>query len=258
MLTTTGFTAAQETNLDAGWGYLARYLYRDAGEAFAKVPASDWRLRDLGRAASLLNEPPVTKGSIGSAESMLREVIAQGPRDDTTLYAQYLLARIVHMHQDRPVAEVEAAYRAAIDLEPTSPAAQVAASHLALVLLYQRPDLSVAERLAVAAELELVAGNRQLPEVAVAYYRSLAEASLFYEIESEQVVTWLQQAHQVRSGDQLIQISLSLQIAEVSRALGRRDRALTYYREFLATAVPTDQRYYTAKLRMQGLEEAAR
>ena len=123
-----------------------------------------------------------------------------------------------------------------------------------MVSLYQRADLEISERLAAAESLEAVAVGTTLPEVSLGYYRSLADASLFYELVTPEVLGWLRKAHKIESSDQLTQIGLSLQIAEVARALGEREIAVRYYGEFLATAVPTDQRYETAKMRMQELE----
>jgi hypothetical protein len=126
------------------------------------------------------------------------------------------------------------------------------------MLLYQRPDLAVPERIAAAQALEPVAAADALPDVAVAYYRTLADAALYYGRVDTQVVDWLRRAHAIGSSDELLQISLSLQIAETARATGQREVAINHYREFLARAVPTDQRYETAKLRLRQTEEGAR
>lgn len=243
--------------MDDGWRLLSRYLYRDAGEVFANVETADRRLADFGHAAALLNEPPVTAGKVRQAEMLLQNVIADAAQDEVAAYARYLLARIAHMHRNAPVAEVEAAYRAVIEQGPAGPAVQVAASHLTLVLLYERPDLSVAERIAAAQALAPVAAAEALPDVAVAYYRTLADAALYYGRVDGQVVDWLRRAHAIGSSDELLQISLSLQIAETARATGQREVAIGHYREFLARAVPTDQRYETAKLRLRQTEEGA-
>ena len=253
-----GLLAAAEPAMDEGWRLLSRYLYRDAGEVFARVETADRRLVDFGRAAGLLNEPPVTAGKVRQAETLLQNVIAGPAQDEVTAYARYLLARIAHMHRNAPMAEVEAAYRAVIEQGPAGPVAPVAASHLALVLLYQRPDLAVPERLAAAQALEPVAVTATLPDVAVAYYRTLADAALYYGRLDAQVVDWLRRAHAIGSSDELLQISLSLQIAETARAAGQHEVAIDHYREFLARAVPTDQRYETAKLRLRQTEEVAR
>ena len=252
-----GLVAAQEPSMDDGWRLLSRYLYRDAGEVFAQAQDADRRLVDFGRAAGLLNEPPVTAGKVRQAEKLLQNVIAGESQDEVAAYARYLLARIAHMHRNAPLAEVETAYRAVIEPAPSGAAAQLAASHLALVLLYQRPDLAVPERIAAAQALAPVAAAELLPDVAVAFYRSLAEAALYYGRVDAQVVDWLRQAHAIGSSDELLQISLSLQIAETARATGRREVAINHYREFLARAVPTDQRYETAKLRLRQVEEGA-
>jgi hypothetical protein len=252
-----GLAGAKSKPLPAseGWQLLSRYLYRDAAEVFRQAPASADGVRELGLAATLLNEPPLTDGKIERAQSILRGLVTSGADETTMLYARYLQARILHMHAETPVAKVEAAYREVIDAAPDSAVAQLAASHLALVLLYQRPDLSVPARIEAAWALRPVAANLQLPEVAVEYYRLLANAAMFYGVVDERVVDWLQKAHDIGSRDQLIQTTLALQVAETARATGQREKAMTFYREFLATAVPTDQRYQTAELRMQALAE---
>lgn len=237
-----------------GWDLLGRYLYRDAADVFRQAPAGPGR--NLGLAASLLNEPPVTGGKIAEAERMLTALAGDASDPATALYARYLLARIKHQHRDAPVGEVEAAYRSVIDAAPHSLIAQLAAVHLALVELYRRPDLDVPARLAAAAALEPVAGGPALPEVAFSYYRALANAAMFYDIVDPRVVGWLERACAIGTSDQITQTTLLLQVAETSRTLGRREQAIGYYRRFLAAAVPTDQRYTTAEMRMRELEEA--
>jgi len=243
---------------DAGWQDLAGYLFRDAHDAFTRDAAGADRQRALGAAASLLNEPPVSPGKVARAESQLRELLAADATDEPAVYARYLLARIAHLHRSADAAEIEAAYRAVITASPDHPLAQLAAGKLALVLLYQRPDLSVPQRLAAAAALAPVAGREQLPETACAYFRALAGAALYYDVLNDQVLGWLARADAIGTRDIVTATSLRLQLAEVARALGRREQALESYRRYLATAVPTDNRYRTAAERMAALEKEAK
>lgn len=238
-----------------GWQLLAGYLFRDAYETFERAPAGS-RSRELGLAASYLNHPPVTAGKIAAVETRLRALIAANGADDAGLYARLLLARIAHLHREAPLPEVEAAYRAVILADPRHPAAQVAASRLALVLLYQRPDLKVPQRLDAAAALADVAGAATLPETACAYFRNLACAALFYDVCDDRVLAWLQRADAFGTADLIAAASLRIQLAEVARQLGRRKEALGYYRRFLASILPTDNRYLTARERMQELERS--
>lgn len=239
---------------DDGWQLLSRYLFRDAYEAFTKTPPGSDRERALGAAASLLNHPPVTPGKVAEAETALRQLTEGGATDETALYARYLLARIAQVHRTGEVTEIEADYRALIAAAPAHPIAQVAAGKLALVLLYQRPDLSVPERLAAAAALEPVAVATQLPEASFAYYRALSGAALYYTVLNPQVLHWMLRADEIGTVDLMAASSLRIQIAETARALGRRDLALEYYRRFLEQILPTDGRYRTAKERMAELE----
>lgn len=241
---------------DEGWQLLAGYLFRDANEAFAGRPETGDRRHALGVAASLINHPPVTPGKITRAESMLRELAAAAANDEPAHYARYLLARIAHLHRAGGMAEVESAYRAVLAADAAHPLAQIAAGKLALVLLYQRSDLDVPERLAAAAELAPIAGREELPEAACAYYRALAGAALFYEVIDDRVYAWLQRADAIGTADVLAASGLRIQLAEVARALGRRDEAVAQYRRFLADILPTDNRYRTALERMQELEAA--
>lgn len=234
-----------------GWELLAQFLYRDAAEAFAADPAGG-RLRNLGWGAALLNEPPLTDAKIARAEELLQRV-ADGQRDDTAWYARYLLARIVHVHRLALVAEAESAYRALVAEAPGTAAAQLSAAQLALLLLYQRPDLDVPARLDAAAALAPVAGDPARPDIAAAFFQQLASAAMFYRVTDERVLAWLEQAHAIGLSNQLDQSTLSLQVAETARALGQTGVAEKYYRQFLATAAATDQRYYTAELRLQEL-----
>lgn len=231
---------------EEGWQELAGYLFRDAHDAFTREPIGTDRMRALGAAASLLNDPPITPGKVARAEAQLRELLAANPADEPALYARYLLARIAHLHRPAEIAEIETAYRAVIAAAPAHPLAQLAAGKLALVLLYQRPDLTVPQRLTAAAALAPVAGAEQLPETACIYYRVLAEAALFYDVMDGRVLAWLQRADAMGTHEIMTATSLRIQLAEVARALGRREEALAYYRQYLALAVPTDNRYRTA------------
>lgn len=252
-LTTLVQTRAAEPAGD-GWQLLSGYLFRDAYEAFTAIPPGDDRARALGAAASLLNHPPVTPGKVAEAEAALRQLTAEGATDDVALYARYLLARTAHVHRSGEVAEIEGAYRAVMAAAPSHPIAQLAASKLALVLLYQRPELTVPERLAEAAALEPVAAAAQLPEAACAYYRTLAGAAMYYNVLNPQVLHWLLRADEIGTVDLMAASGLRIQIAEVARALGRRELALTYYKRFFEHVLPTDARYRTAQERMAELE----
>ena len=252
-LVATGSLRAASAETD-GWQLLSGYLFRDAYDAFTRQPVSADRARALGEAASLLNHPPVTAGKIERTEAQLRQLIAADGTDDTAMYARLLLARIVHLHRPAESAEVETAYRAVIQANSSHPLAQVAAGKLALVYLYQRPDLSVPQRLAAAAELAPVAGTGFLPETACAYYRALAGAALFYNVLDAQVLAWLHRADAIGTQDVLVAASLRIQLAEAARALGRREEALAAYHRFLESILPTDNRFRTARERMEELE----
>jgi len=258
LVTVSTSVRAGEENANDGWNLLSRYLYRDAAEVFQQSSTEDLRLRDLGLAASMLNEPPITTGKIARAEALLRKVMAAGLNDDTGLYASYLVARILQRHRTATNGEIEAAYRAVIQVNPTSAIAQISAAHLALVLLYQRADLPIAARLQAAGELEEIATGPHLPEVALGYYQHLADAAMYYDVLDDRVVEWLEKAHAIGSSDELTQSTLSLQIAETARKTGQREKAIGYYQRFLADAVPTEQRYHTAEVRMGELMKESR
>jgi hypothetical protein len=243
---------------DEGWNDLAGYLFRDAHDAFTRTPAGADRRRALGVAASELSEAPVSPGKVADVEAQLRRLIADNPADEPATYARYLLARIAHLHRPAEIADIEAAYRAVIAAAPGHPLAELAAGKLALVLLYQRPDLAVAERINAAAALAPVAGAEQLPETACVYYRVLAEAAMYYDVLDERVLGWLQRAEAIGPHEIMTATSLRIQLAEVARALGHRDEALAYYRRYLATAASTDNRYHTVAERMADLAKETR
>ena len=244
--------------VDEGWQDLAGYLFNDAHDAFTREPVDADRVRALGAAASLLSESPITPGKVARTEAQLRELLAANTTDEPAVYARYLLARIAHLHRPSEIAEIETDYRAVIAAAPSHPLAQLAAGKLALVLLYQRPDLSVSQRLAAAAALAPVAGAEQLPETACIYYRVLAEAALYYDVLDERVLGWLQRADAMGTREVMTATSLRIQLAEVARALGHREEAIAYYRRYLATATPTDNRYRTAADHMAELMKEAK
>ena len=252
-------TAVSAADADRGWQELAGYLFRDAGNEFARPSAGTPADRALGAAASLLNTPPITPGKIADAEAQLRAVADDKSAGEAALYARYLIARIAHLHRPAEAAEIETAYRAVLASAPAGhPLAQLSAGKLALVLLYQRPDLTVAQRLVAAAELAPVAGAAGLPETGSAYYRAMAGAALYYDVLDERVLDWLRQADRLVPGEATTASTLKIQMAEVARALGHRDAALGYYRAYFAAAVPTDSRYRTAQDRYAQLVKEAR
>lgn len=251
-----GSTAVPVT--DEGWQDLAGYLFNEANDAFTRDASGADRLRALGAAASQLSASPITPGKVADAEAQLRRLLADNSADEPALYARYLLARIAHLHRPAELAEIETDYRAVITAAPAHPLAQLAAGKLAVLLLYQRPDLTVSQRLAAAAVLAPMAGAEQLPETACIYYRVLAEAALYYDVMDERVLGWLQRADALGTRELTTATSLRLQLAEVARALGRREEAIAYYRHYLATAVPTDNRYRTAADRMAELMKEAK
>jgi len=243
------------TTADAGWALLAGYLFRDAHDAFTGDHGPAGRQRQLGEAASLINDPPVTGAKISRAESLLESLVTDVPGDEVALFARYLHARIKHVHRDTPATEIESAYRAVMRAAPNHALAQVTASKLALVLLYQPSDLNIAARLQAAAELESLAARAALPETACAYYRALVGAALFYDVVDERVLTWLQRAEALGSADVLAAAGIRIQLAEVARTLGRRQEAIGYYQSFLDFILPTDNRFRTARERMLELME---
>ena len=80
---------------------------------------------------------------------------------------------------------------------------------------------------------------------------------MFYEVCDEQVLAWLQRADAIGSADPIVAANLRIQLAEIARLLGRRTEAVAYYRRFIESILPTDNRYLTARERMQDLERTA-
>jgi hypothetical protein len=257
LLLAVSTTLRAEPVAEDGWKELAGFLFHDAHETFLRDGSGSERTRTLGAAVSLLNDSPVTADKVAQAEAQLRGLVEGSAHDDVAVAARYMLARIAHLHRPAEIPEIEAAYRGVMAAAPGHPLAQLAAGKLALVQLYQRPDLAVPARLAAAAELASVAGGEQLPEAACAYYRALAGAALYYDVLDERVLAWLARADALGTRDIVAATSLRLQLAEVARALGHREQAIGFYRHYLATAVPTDNRYRTARERMEEMEKAA-
>jgi hypothetical protein len=234
------------------WGLLAGLMFSEAETAFATAAATGDRWARLGHAAALLNHPPVTPRKINRVAEALRALLAQASDDEPALFARYLLARVAHVHQTTPPAEVEAAYRALLDTAPHV-VAQLAATRLAPLLIYEREDLTPTEGLAAAAALIPRADRPDLPELSVAFYRVLAGGALYHRLADERTLAWLRRAAEIGSTDPLTATTVHVQIAELARAQGDEALAAHHYRRFLATAVPTDQRYRLVRERLAEL-----
>lgn len=245
-------SAAPVVNEPDEWAMLAGLMFSEAEHTLALSAATGDRWARLGHAAALLNHPPVTPRKVNRVAQNLRELVAQSADDEPGVFARYLLARLAHMHQSTPPAAAEAAYRALLDTRPHV-VAQLAAGKLAPLLIYEREDLTAAEGLAAAAALATWADQADLPELSIAYYRTLAGGAFYHRLEDERTLAWLRRADELGSIDPLTATTLHVQIAELARAQGDLTLAAHHYRRFLATAVPTDQRYRLVRERLEEL-----
>ena len=237
------------------WSMLASLMFSEAEDAFARSAATGDRWARLGHAAALLNHPPITPRKVNRVADDLRELVAETTDDEPARFARYLLVRLAHMHQASPLNEVEAGYRALLDQSPHV-VAQLAAGKLAPLLIYERVDLAPAEGLAAATTLAPWADQSELPELSIAYDRVLAGGAFYHGLADADTLAWLLRADALDSSDPLTATTLHVQIAELARELGDTDLAATYYRRFLATAVPTDQRYRLVRERLEALTTA--
>jgi len=187
------------------------------------------------RAAVLLNRPPRSDAVVARVEAELRELLAGDPADEAGLLAAYLLARTAHVHRTSPDwREAADGYRALRQRAPAHPLATLAATKLALILLYDPAHRRPPEE--AWAEAEALAPTLAEPAARALLHLTLARAYLYYDGVGDAALRHLQAALEAGPSNENVHVNTRIGVAETARELGREALALDAYARFLDEA----------------------
>ncbi len=130
--------------------------------------------------------------------------------------------------------------------------AQSVLSRLALLELYElNPTWPPAARLAGAEQL---LAHAHTPAAQSEVHYALAEAIFFYRLPAAGALPHLLAAERLGRLDWMTRMEVLVQIAELSRLAGDRQRAAQFYRTFLKEN-PRDMRGYIVRERLAEMEK---
>ncbi len=236
-------------------GLTLDYAAVDAGLAVLHASKPEDLNAQLAYASSLLMKQPRSNGNLRTALDLSAEVLTRPTATtDQRVLARYLLARIYHIHLDAPELDHAATeYRKLLADFPGHPLAEQAAVKLALLYLYQSPNLAPPDAQKHVADL--------LARVTTADARRELHFLLGKEIwlAAHDPANALQHLIAARELDfqQLDRnAEVDLMIGNIARENGRPDLALPHLRRFLAQR-ERDPRVTTVRRYVRQLESLA-
>jgi len=240
---TATLPAAASTTASA-WRELAAGNSREARAAFVRErtnqPAAI-RETKIGEAIALLSLQPVTATNRDAARRLFTDVATSTPEDTWTLQAHYFLGRIAELHTTpTDLAGAAAHYEWLVTHHPASEWGQLALVKYAVVQL-QEP---VAPDETHRRYQRLVTLESKLAETSARrdFHLVLGAACLQHDLGLEQALRHFLVAEAAGVRQPIRAATVLIQIAELSRQLGRMSQARTYYERFLATAGDGDTR----------------
>lgn len=252
ILTAAALTAstarAAEPPDSSGWELAKVFLFKEARQAFLdqeQTSGAAERHRRLGLAVAELNVQPRTQAGILRVRRSLESLTAENPADHAGILARYLTARILEMHQQPPdPAAAARLYRELVENHPGHEIAEAAAAPLAQIELYLPLDPPSLRRKfrsleALAPRLLTPAGKRDL-------HLALAYAALDILNDSPAALRHFLAADAAGITRPESEADAWLRTAELARALGRGDTAITYYEKFI-TKYPRNYATPTAR-----------
>lgn len=239
-------------NADDEWALISSLQFNEARGAFSAADQDEPSNR-FGLGVALLGSQPKTEANLARAETIFRELRDAAPTGDIGVRAGFFLGRVAHLHR-QPSRWSEAAerYRATYDAAPAHPIAQRALVHWGIVVLLRANKAEdVREELerfnAEIAKFTDEGSARDAHWVLMEFYeRKLNDqAATLREVEAV-----LASAVPLRD---VTRFGLLIQAAELSRLLGDTEKALKYFRAFVAHAT-RDSRIFLVKERIAELE----
>lgn len=228
LLAVTSIATAQ-TEFD-GWLDLNRL---DPAAAQSKFEDRTDRKSRLGQALVLLGAQPRTDARIHEARTILEELRAGNPNDDTGIAATYQIARIDQLFAQpaNPAAAI-ATYRELLARHPGNPIAERAAPKLTLLLLYAEVENATWEQ--HVAEITALLPSLQSPSAQRDTRLVLADALLRLRNDHARALPLFEYCLQrnliVRPPGIA---SALLTAAECARVVGRKAEAAAYYRRYV-------------------------
>jgi len=239
----------------SAWQAGSRLLVNDANRAFAAAgdsPAGATRESRFGEAVTLLNVQPKTGSNIERAHGLLRALVEENAGDDHGIMAAYYLGRIEQVHRATPdLPRALGHYEALMRAHPGHLFAQMAAVKACMLRLYAlASDEPPARRLDQAETLQPFFTQ---PEARRDYHLVMADACARLGASAEREIAHLLAAEQAGPQDRTGRADLAVRVAELSRGLGQKDRAIEYYRKFL-NEYSREVRVYLVQQRLKELE----
>lgn len=238
------------------WGNVAGGKLPEANAAFTAPDSTlPEREKNYGEAVTLLNLQPRSSSRIQKAVTLLEAIIA-GPEDSMTVPARYLRARIDQLHLT-PV-DVPSALKRYDELfasHPDHPVAQVGATTAAMVRIYTAKEDPLGDPFAAAEEIAVRLTD---PAARAGMHLMLANAAVrLGKRDLSRALKHYEAANATGIHSPRTRSSVLASIGGLSEELGRRDRAIAAYEEFLAN-FERDDRAHTIRERLTALKEGAR
>jgi hypothetical protein len=223
--------AVEPTGWPEAWRAGSRLLVNDAHRAFAGAKEATRESR-FGEAVALLNVQPRTTANVEHAGQLLGALAQEKADDDFGIMAEYYRGRIAEVHRspvDRPAAL--AIYESLMRTHPGHLFAQMAAVKACVLRLYV-----VENSLPMAVRWERAEAQRSFftwPEAQRDYHLVMADSLSRFGGPLERELEHALAAERAGHMDRITRANNALRVAEISRKLGRKDRAIEYYRKFL-------------------------
>ena len=243
--------ALEPTAWPEAWRAGSRLLVNDAHRAFAAAKAETRESR-FGEAVALLNVQPRTTANVDRAGELLAALVREKADDDFGVMAEYYRGRIAEVHRS-PVdrAGALAIYEALVRAHPDHLFAQMAAVKACVLHLYAVDNtIPPAVRLERAEALQ---SGFTWPEAQRDYHLVMADAIARLGGSGEAEVAHALAAERAGHMDRITRANTALRVAEISRTLGQKQRAIEYYRKFLAE-YSREVRVYLVQQRLAELE----
>ena len=247
MATDSAIRTDPTPEIEAAWELAANYRFNKARDAFsnlARANPTDRGLR-LGEASALLNAQPRTKANLAEATVALEALVNEEPEDDVGITAAYLLARILHVHQ-QPADYAGARRRYLALAERRSPhrLAQLAVVNLAMLELYAPGSSDPAVKRIEAAES--LAPYLMIPAARAHFHIVLGRACLAFDQPESKALSHLTAALDQGIASDRIRADTAISAGLLAIECGRAEDASRFLRLFLEEN-PRDVRAWTAR-----------
>jgi hypothetical protein len=232
---------------NGGWQQISQLLFNDASQHFrTKLRTEPTANHQLGLAAALLNSQPRTEGNVNEARRILSKIAAESAGSEEAILAEYLLARILQLHQSPPDPRAAAqAYQNLHRAHPGHPLAEQAAVKYAMLELYElAPDAELPVRF---GQMEDLGATLRTPAAIRDFQYLLANARTDTQVETRKITANLLAADAQGFSRPATQANVWMRIAQFAHADGNSDVATRYAEKFIERFKRDDRRYTLMK-----------